>query len=67
MNILLELSVANKTRMYGEQISDLNLIEKILCSIISRYDYVVCSIKESHDLDTLTTVDELKSSLLVHE
>jgi len=60
------LTVANKMRMYGEQVSNLNLIEKILRSMTSRYDYVVCSIEESHDLDTMT-VDELQSSLLVHE
>lgn len=32
----------------------------------SRFDYVVCSIEESKDTDTLT-IDELQSSLLVHE
>ncbi|KAI5422934.1 hypothetical protein KIW84_046088 [Lathyrus oleraceus] len=31
-----------------------------------RYDYVVCSIEESHVLDSMT-VDELQSSLLIHE
>ena len=32
----------------------------------SRFDYVICSIEESNNLDTLT-IDELQSSLLVHE
>ncbi|KAB2620991.1 hypothetical protein D8674_040728 [Pyrus ussuriensis x Pyrus communis] len=31
-----------------------------------KYDYVVCSIEESNDLDILT-IDELQSSLLVHK
>ncbi|KAJ8899841.1 hypothetical protein K2173_019544 [Erythroxylum novogranatense] len=30
------------------------------------FDYVVCSIEDSHDIDSLT-IDELQSSLLVHE
>jgi len=32
----------------------------------SRFDYVVCSMEESNDLDKLT-IDECQSSLLVHE
>ena len=32
----------------------------------SRFDYVVCSVEESNNLDTLT-IDELQSNLLVHE
>ncbi|XP_050378459.1 uncharacterized protein LOC126795736 [Argentina anserina] len=42
------------------------IIEKILRSMTPKFDYVVCSVEESKDLDTLT-IDELQSSLLVHE
>ncbi|RDX89478.1 hypothetical protein CR513_28793, partial [Mucuna pruriens] len=52
--------------MCGEKVSDLSVIEKILRSMTIRYDYVVYSIEESHNLDS-TTVDELQSSLLVHK
>ncbi|RDX77075.1 hypothetical protein CR513_42859, partial [Mucuna pruriens] len=45
---------------------DLSVIEKILRSITLRYDYVVCTIEESHNLDFMI-VDEVQSSLLVHE
>ena len=35
-------------------------------SLTEKFNYVVCSIEESKDIDALT-VDELQSSLIVHE
>ena len=32
----------------------------------AKFNYVVCSIEESHDIDELS-IDELQSSLLLHE
>ncbi|KAA8527129.1 hypothetical protein F0562_008642 [Nyssa sinensis] len=60
------LIIANKMRIHGERMEDVVIIEKILRSMTSKYDYVVCSIEESNDLDALS-IDELQSSLLVHE
>ena len=45
---------------------DVAVIENILRSMTPKFDYVVCSIEESNDLDALT-IDELQSSLLVRE
>lgn len=50
----------------GRKWEDVVIIEKILRSMTSKFDYVVCSTEESNDLDTLS-IDELQSSLLVHE
>ena len=50
----------------GERKADVPVLEKILRSMTPKFDYVVCSIEESKDIDTLT-IDELQSSLLVHE
>ena len=60
------LTIANKMKIHGESMKQVVIIEKILRSMTSRFDYVVCSVEESNDLDTLT-IDELQSSLLVHE
>ncbi|PNY07765.1 putative copia-type polyprotein [Trifolium pratense] len=60
------LTIANRMRIHGEKMEDVTIIEKILRSMTSKFDYVVCSIEESNDIDTMS-VDELQSSLLVHE
>jgi RNase H-fold protein (predicted Holliday junction resolvase) len=60
------LIIANKMKIHGENIQQVVIIEKILRSMTSRFDYVVCSVEESNNLDTLT-IDELQSNLLVHE
>lgn len=60
------LTIANKMKIHSEKMEQVVIIEKILRSMTSRFDYVVCSVEESNDLDTLT-IDELQSSLLVHE
>ena len=46
--------------------NDVIIVEKILRSLTPRYDFVVCSIEESKNLDVLS-VDDLQSPLLVHE
>jgi len=60
------LTIANKIKTHGDSISQTIINEKVLRSMTSKFDYVVCSIEESNDLNTLT-IDELLSSLLVHE
>lgn len=60
------LSIANKMRINGDKLDDVAVIEKILRSMTRKFDYVVCSIEELNDIDSLS-IDELQSSLLVHE
>ncbi len=60
------MNVANKMRVYGEKMKDVTVVEKILRSLTDKFNYVVCSIEESKDIDELS-IDELQSSLIVHE
>lgn len=60
------LAIAKKMRTCGDTLQENTISEKILRSLTMRFNYVVCSIEESNNLDTLT-LDELQSSLLVHE
>ncbi|XP_015158900.1 uncharacterized protein [Solanum tuberosum] len=60
------MEISNKMRFHGEKMNDVIIVEKILRSLTPKYDYVVCSIEESKDIDELS-LDELQSSILVHE
>ncbi|XP_029130246.1 uncharacterized protein LOC114916860 [Cajanus cajan] len=60
------LSVVNKMRANGESMDSNIVVSKILRSLTSKFNYVVCSIEEANDLSTLS-LDELHGSLLVHE
>lgn len=60
------LTIENKMKVHREKMEQVIIIEKILRSMTSIFDYAVCSVEESSDLDKLT-IDELQSSLLVHE
>ena len=51
------MTVANKMRTYGEDMQDVKVVEKILRSLTEKYNYVVCSIEESKDIDALS-IDE---------
>ena len=44
----------------------MKIIENILRTLTEKFNYIVCSIEESKDIDQLS-MDELQSSLLVHE
>ncbi|KAG5246836.1 Retrovirus-related polyprotein from transposon [Salix suchowensis] len=60
------LAIANRMRIHGDKMEDVTIIEKILRSMSAKFNYVVCSIEESHNIEELS-IDELQSSLLLHE
>ena len=58
--------MANKMKVHGERMEQSVISEKILRSMTLKFNYVICSIEESNDL-SIMTINELQSSLLVHE
>ncbi|GMI94272.1 hypothetical protein HRI_003096500 [Hibiscus trionum] len=60
------MATMNKMRTHGEKLEDIVVIEKILRSLLSKYNFDVFSIEESKELDILS-IDELENSLMIHE
>lgn len=60
------MAIVNKMRTHDETMTYVTITEKILRSMTPKFNYIVCSIKESKDIDELS-IDELQGSLLVHE
>ena len=53
-------------RSNGETIADTKVVEKILKTLSEKFMYVMVSIEESKDIESITLA-ELQSSLVVHE
>ncbi|XP_019450621.1 PREDICTED: uncharacterized protein LOC109352893 [Lupinus angustifolius] len=60
------LTITNQMKGYGEAITDTMIIEKIMRSLLPRFDFIVVAIEESKDV-TLMKIEELQSSLEAHE
>nr|GMD68296.1 Retrovirus-related Pol polyprotein from transposon TNT 1-94 [Ipomoea batatas]GMD72652.1 Retrovirus-related Pol polyprotein from transposon TNT 1-94 [Ipomoea batatas] len=59
------MAIINKLQIHGDKTAD-SVVEKILRSLTTKYNFVVCAIEEANDLDEIT-LDELESSILVHQ
>ena len=60
------LVLVNQMKSNGETISDVQIMEKILRTLNSKFEYKVTAIEESKDLETMM-LDELMGSLQAHE
>lgn len=60
------LRITNQMRSNGEEMMDSKVMEKILRTLSEKFTYVVISIEESKDTESIT-LEELQNSLMVHE
>ena len=60
------MAIVNKMRIHGDKTEDVLIVEKILRSLTLNFNFIVCFIEEANDVGLLS-IDELQSSLLVHE
>ena len=59
------MKIINKMWIHDDNIEDIIIIKKDLWSLTSKFNFLVCSIEKSKDIDELF-IDELKNSLLIH-
>ncbi|GAU10771.1 hypothetical protein TSUD_424420, partial [Trifolium subterraneum] len=59
-------TLVNSMKSYGEQISDQQVVEKVLRTLTPQFDHIVVAIEESKDLSTMS-INELQNSLEAHE
>ncbi|XP_039131784.1 uncharacterized protein LOC120268441 [Dioscorea cayenensis subsp. rotundata] len=60
------MAIINQMRVFGDNITDQTVVEKVLRSLTPHFDHVVEAIEESKNLTQLS-IDELSGSLQAHE
>ncbi|XP_077219066.1 uncharacterized protein LOC143853215 [Tasmannia lanceolata] len=59
-------SIVNQLKVNGEKIEDQRIVEKIMRSLSTKFDFVVAAIEEGQDTSTIS-IERLMGSLCSHE
>ncbi|RDX97173.1 hypothetical protein CR513_20081, partial [Mucuna pruriens] len=53
------MAIVNKMQIHGDKTEGITVVEKIIWSMTPKFNFVVCSIEEAHDIEELS-IDELQ-------
>jgi len=59
-------TLTNAMKSYGEKVTGLTIVEKVLHTLNPKFDHIVVAIEESRNMEILK-VEELQGSLEAHE
>lgn len=60
------MAIINKLLINGDKKEDVGVVEKIIRYLTPKYNFIVCLIEKSKNIDELS-IEELENSLKVHE
>jgi len=60
------MKIINKMQIHDNNTEDITIIEKIIRSSTPKFNFIMSSIEKDKNIDELS-IDELQSSLLIHE
>ncbi|KAL0404276.1 UNVERIFIED_CONTAM: Retrovirus-related Pol polyprotein from transposon RE1 [Sesamum radiatum] len=59
------LVVVNQMKQLGEKLTDVRVVEKILCSLNAKFNHMVVAIEEAKNIESMS-IDELNGLLIAH-
>ena len=61
------LSIADKVRLFGKEFSNQKIVQKILVTLLEKYEATISSLENSKDLSTISLIELLHSLEIVEQ